>query len=319
MATEGKVVPWPQLAAVRAPERKKKIIAVGGGKGGIGKSLISSSLGVAIAGMGHKVVLVDADLGGANLHSCLGIAQPRYTLSDFIDHRVDRLEDALVPTNEEGLFLLSGATDNLDAANPRHTQKSKLLRHLRALDADLVIFDLGAGTSFNVLDFFAVADQGIVVLLPEPTSIENAYRFIKAAFVRRLQAIAPGEGLAELVASSLAPRLGGVRRTPWDVVALLRATHPVAAARLEAAMNGFRPLLLVNQARSRRDFDLGPSVAAAWYKFFGLELGYLGVVGHDDAAWKSVRARQPLLRAFPNSVAADGMRKAAAKLMTFLK
>jgi flagellar biosynthesis protein FlhG len=314
---QGAVIEFPTRprAAPKARPRARRVVAVGGGKGGIGKSLVSANLGIALAARGSKVVLVDADLGGANLHTCLGVAQPRVTLSDFVEKRVERLEDVLVPTGHERLELVSGAMDELDAANLKHGQKTKLLRHLKSLDVDYVLLDLGAGTSFNVLDFFLIADLGVVVMLPEPTSIENAYRFIKAAFFRRLQTLAPDDDFASVVARPLVLRDGQVAMTPLDVVVELRKTDLEAAARLEHALAGFSPLVLVNQARTRGDFDIGPTVVSAWKKFFGLELGYLGAVAHDDAVWQAVRARQSLMKAAPQSPAAIGLLRVAENLI----
>lgn len=308
-----------QLPRPKAPSSRKararRVIAVGGGKGGIGKSLLSANLGIALSRRGAKVVLVDLDLGGANLHTCLGVPQPKVTLSDFIDRKVQHLEEVLVPTPFERLSLVSGASDGLDAANPRHSQKNKLIRNLRMLDVDYVLLDLGAGTAFNVLDFYLVADTGIVVMLPEPTSIENAYRFIKAAFFRRLQALAPEDDFAQLVGQALLPRDGQLGRTPWEVVAELRTRDVEKAARLEQVLGGFHPWVIVNQARTRADFDVGPTVASAWKKFFGLELGYLGAVNHDDSVWQAVRARRSLLDAFPDSAAASGVLRVAENLI----
>src|SRR4051794_37938704 len=199
-----KIIAFPKArAAPKAKTRARRIVAVGGGKGGIGKSMLSANLGIALAQHGSSVILVDADLGGANLHSCLGVAQPTVSLSDFMDRRAARLEDVAVPTGIERLRLISGARDVLDAANPRHSEKQKLLRNIRSLPVDYVVVDLGAGTGFNVLDFFLVADTGIVVLLPEPTSIENAYRFIKAAFFRRLQLMESSLGCGSLISDAL--------------------------------------------------------------------------------------------------------------------
>ena len=308
-------VPSGRARSGRHKPRAGRVFAVGGGKGGIGKSLVSANLGIALAQRGARVVLVDCDLGGANLHTCLGLPQPKVSLSDFVERRVKTLEEIVVPTGQERLSLISGAADALDAANPKHAQKSKLIRHLRTLDVDYVLLDLGAGTSFNVIDFFLAADSGIVVLLPEPTSIENAYRFIKAAFFRRLQVIAPDDDFAERVGQALSPRDGTAGRTPWDVVAELRTATPEAAARLEQALSGFKPLLVVNQARTRMDFDVGPTVAAAWKKFFGLELGFLGAVPHDDAAWQAVRARKALLVGAPDSAAASAVLRVAENLI----
>lgn len=295
--------------------RAGRVVAIGGGKGGIGKSLLSANLGIALAQRGARVVLADLDLGGANLHTCLGVPQPRVGLSDFVEKRVQRLDEVLVPAGVEGLSLVSGASDALDAANPRHSQKAKLVRHLRALDADYVLLDLGAGTSFNVLDFFLAGDVGLVVMLPEPTSIENAYRFIKAAFFRRLQTSAPDADFAQRIGAAVAPRDGQPARSPWAVVEDVRAIDPVAATRLEAALRGFRPWVVINQARTRADFDVGPAVASAWNKFFGLELGFLGNVNHDDAVWQAVRSRRALLHAAPQSPAATAVLRLAENLI----
>ncbi len=312
IAPSGNVVP---IGSPVWRAKGRQIIAIGGGKGGIGKSFVSANIAVALARLGARVVVVDVDLGGANLHTCLGMGLPKVSISDFIERRVEHLEDVAVPTFQPNLWLISGASDGLDAANPRHAQKSKLLRHLLTLDVDYVILDLGAGTSFNVLDFFTVADQGIVVILPEPTSIENAYRFIKAAFVRSIQAVGLEEDFAGMVAGALAPREMANRRTPWEVVEWLRDTKPENALRLEQVIRDFRPLLVVNQARDRRDFDVGPSVAGAWQKFFGLELQYLGAVSHDDAVWQAVRTRRSVLAAYPDSQAAQGILRIAEKVV----
>jgi flagellar biosynthesis protein FlhG len=318
-ATEAEIIELPRSSAPQPltgrKVRARRVVAIGGGKGGVGKSLLSANLGIALSKRGARVVLVDLDLGGANLHTCLGVGQPQVTLSDFVDRRVLRLEDVLVPTPHERLSLISGAMDGLDSANPKHSQKTKLIRNLRNLDVDYVLLDLGAGTSFNVLDFFLVADTGVVVMLPEPTSIENAYRFIKAAFFRRLQTLAPDEDFAQLVSAALAPRDGTAAKTPWDVVAELRTRDVEKAGRLEQALAGFHPWVVINQARLRADFDVGTTVTSAWKKFFGLELGFLGTVSHDDAVWQAVRSRKSLLDAFPESGAASGVLRVAENLI----
>jgi len=124
----------------------KKIWAVGGGKGGVGKSLIAANLGIMLARQADKVILVDLDLGGANLHTCLGVELPKYTISDFIGRHVDSIEQLIVPTTIKNLGLISGAQDLLDIANLKYAQKQRFLSKLSDLDADYVILDLGAGT-----------------------------------------------------------------------------------------------------------------------------------------------------------------------------
>ena len=185
--------PRPRQDELPSGRRARRIVAVGGGKGGIGKSLVSANLGIALARAGHRVTLVDVDLGGANLHTCLGINQPQGTLSDVVT-KGTRIESLAAPTGIENLTLVSGAMDALDAANPRAQARARLVEQLQTLDADYLLLDLGAGTSLHTIDFFLLADHGVLVLLPEPTSVENAYRFLKAALFRRLQQTAQALG-----------------------------------------------------------------------------------------------------------------------------
>lgn len=294
--------------------RPQRIIAVGGGKGGIGKTLVSVNLSIALAQLGQRVVVVDADLGGANVHTCLGIAQPQTTLTDFVSRKVARLEDVKLPSGVPNLSLIGGASDSLDVANLKFQQKQKLLRNLQTLDADTVVLDLGAGTHFNVLDFFLVAHHGVLVLLPEPTSIENAYRFIKSAFFRKLQDMEEALGMEDLIDSALATREGAVR-TPLEFVARAKQIDPEAGVRLEQELERFRVRLVVNQSRGGGDEDVGHAVVSAWRKFFGLNLDYLGAISYDDEAWRAVRKRKPLIVEKPESASALALRRIAQNLL----
>src|SRR5207253_10311126 len=151
----------------------RRIIAIGGGKGGVGKSLLAANLGIYLAQLGKRVVLIDADLGGANLHTFVGVERPKVTLGDFFDKRVARIEDCVVATAVKGLGLVSGEGDPLWAANPRPATKNRLINQVREIDTDYLICDLPPGSGFIALDFFLVAHIGILVVVPEPTSVEN--------------------------------------------------------------------------------------------------------------------------------------------------
>src|SRR3954469_17829159 len=87
----------PADAEVVEP-RARHIIAVGSGKGGVGKSLLAANLGIYLTQLGKRVILFDADLGGANLHTFVGVERPRVTLGDFLDRRVARIEDCVIDT-----------------------------------------------------------------------------------------------------------------------------------------------------------------------------------------------------------------------------
>jgi len=307
--------PVPQTrkrpALPRKPARARRVISVGGGKGGIGKSLVAASLGIELARRGKKVVLVDADLGGANLHTCLGVDLPKKSLSDFIDRRIDRIEDVVVPTGVDRLGLISGAMDHLDAANPKYAQKMRLLRHILALDVDYAILDLGAGTHLNVLDFFLVSDHGVLVLVPEPTAVENVYRFVKAAFWRRVRNVVAVYGFEEALRTVMG---SGTFQNPVQVMQTLSARFPEAGVTLARELRAFRPRLVVNQTRTLQDADLGEAVVAAWRKYFGLGMDHLGHIDYDEAMWRTMRARQPLLVERPDSAAARSFATIADRL-----
>ena len=280
-----------------------QIIAVGGGKGGVGKSLVSANVGLSLARRGFRTAVIDLDLGGANLHTCLGVPLPSRGLSDFIHRRAAKLADVLVETGEPNLWIIAGANDSLDAASPRHSQKQKLIRHLQSMEMDYLVLDLGAGTHFNVLDFFLLADHGLLVLLPEPTSIENAYRFVKAAFFRKLEQVQAQYEVADEVLAALETR-DGIARTPFDVYEAVGQKDPALAAQLQQDMDGFRVKLVVNQVRTEADKAVAPAVVDAWKKFFGIDMELLGAIPYDDEAWRAVRRRRPIVLERPDSEAA---------------
>lgn len=304
--------PRRRTAPPRRTSRARRVLSVGGGKGGVGKSLLAANLAIELAGRGKRVVLVDADLGGANLHTCLGVELPSRSLSDFIERKVERIEDVVTATGVPNLGLVSGALDQLDAANPKYAQKMRLMRHILALDVDYAVLDLGAGTHLNVLDFFLLSDHGVLVLVPEPTAVENVYRFVKAAFWRRVRNVVSVYGFEEALRGVMAER--GFQ-SPVEVIRALRSQHPEAGATLEAELLAFRPRLVVNQARTAQDHELGYAVVEAWRKYFGLSMDFLGAIEHDDAMWRTVRARRPLLLERPDSPAARSIATIADNLL----
>jgi flagellar biosynthesis protein FlhG len=279
----------------RVPARGASIISVGGGKGGVGKTFISANLSLALARMGYRVVAVDADLEGANLHTCLNVPTPRVSLADFVAQREDDLGKLLVDSGHENLRIIAGTHANLADAQPSHLRRVRLMRALRQLPADFVLIDLGAGTHSSVLDYFLVADDGLVVLNPEPTSVENAYTFLRAAFYRRLRLAMVGHGVRKLVTQAMDQRNERGIRTPFDLLREIEAIDPLEGRRFNETMRSFRPRIIVNEVRTAEDVKLGFAVTSVCRKYFGLDAEYLGYVNHDEAARQSVAARQPIV------------------------
>ncbi len=162
------------------------IVSVGSGKGGVGKSVISSNIAYLLANSGHTVTLVDLDAGGADIHILMGEFQPRFSLTDFIEKKVATLDE--VAQRLDGfarLRMIAGTGDSLQTANMPAATRAKLLRHLRRIESDIVVVDVGAGTHFNTLDFFLAGDIQIGVTTSDPTAILDLYRFIKLAVIRK--------------------------------------------------------------------------------------------------------------------------------------
>ncbi len=287
----------------------RRIIAVGGGKGGAGKSLLAANLGIFLATLGKRVVLLDADLGGANLHTFVGVERPRVTLGDLFEKRVARVEDVVVETPIPGLGLVSGEGDPSWIANPRPAQKFRLLNQVQQLDVDYLVVDLGPGSGINAIDFFLVADVGVLVVVPEPTSVENTYRFLKSAFLRRLKRA----GIEPPTLSAHAYE-GGVPG-PLDLYLAARERDEALALRILAEMQAFRPRIVVNQVRTRSDLELGPALAAAARRRLGLAIDDLGHLEADDAVWLAVRKRRPLLIEHAESRVAKGVERVTRRLL----
>lgn len=295
--------------------RNCKVWAIGGGKGGVGKSLVTANTSICLALMGYKVVVVDLDLGGANMHTCLGIPIPDRTLSDYLSKKITNFSDLLVQTPIKNLQIISGAQDELGIANIKQMHKNKILANLNELDADYVLLDLGAGTTFNTLDFFISADKGVLVILPEPTSIENTYRFIKSVYHRRLKMIEELLDIQPLINQAMNAKISAPHSTPVDLVKRIIDMNPEAGLKLQREISKFKPQIIMNQIRNQQDIDIGFSIQSVCKRYFGIDLDYVGYLDYDSAVWQSVKKRKPLLMEYPNSRLVNNFDRIVHKLL----
>lgn len=292
-----------------------RIWALGGGKGGVGKSVVASSLACAIAGNGRRCAIIDADLGGANLHTLLGVARPRRTLSHFLDGEVESLEDLMLPTSVRNLSLVAGNEALVEMANPKNGQKEKLLRHIRGLDVDEVILDLGAGSAFNVLDFFLVAERRLVVVTPEPTAIENAEHFLRAAFHRSLRAVARRPEVRAAILRLQEDRRGRLVASARELIARIKQLDPPAAKLLEECAASFAPLLLVNQVETPEHLRVGPALAESCRQSLGVAIEYAGALDRDASVREAVARQRPTVQLFSHCAFSRHIEELAKRLL----
>jgi flagellar biosynthesis protein FlhG len=293
---------------------RPQVWAIGGGKGGTGKSLVAASFGIHLAEMGRRVVLVDGDLGAANAHTFLGLDPPEVALGDFIERRVTSLEDVAMETDIPRLRIISGAGNRFDAESLKHFQKTRLLKVLLDLEADVVLVDLGAGTSLNVLDLFCLADRGVVVILPEPTSIENGYRFMMAAFRRRLRRLSRALGFQASVDAVLQARRSPRRDRPREILEELAHLDAVAADSMRPHLQMYLPHLVINQARVHDDALLGDAMRMVCDRFLGLPVHFAGAIPYDPVLVRTIKSRRPLLVEYPRSGTSESFRAAAEEI-----
>lgn len=257
---------------------------------------------------------MDADLEGANLHTCLGSPIPPTSLADWVASREDDLGKLVIDTRVRGLGLIAGTHANLGAAQPSHSRRVKLLHALRALPVDFVLVDLGAGHHAAVLDYFLAADTGLVVLSPEPTAVENAYSFLRAAFYRRVRLAMVSHGVRKLVTQAMDQRNERGLRTPLDLLREVESLDPGEGGRFADTVRAFHPRLIVNGVRTAADVKLGFAVRSVCRKYFGIDADYIGYVNHDEAARLSVAARRPVVESHPDSDASTYLNRIADKL-----
>lgn len=305
-----------QTASRRQPApNRKEIWAVGGGKGGTGKTFLTANLGICLSKLGKRVLLVDADLGCANLHTALGMAPPSATLSDCITRKARSIQEVLIDTGIPNLTLISGAQDFLEIANPKYSEKMRLIRQIRELNYDYILLDLGAGTSFNILDFFLISDHGILAVIPEPTCIENVYRFIKSAFYRRFKKVAKDPQIREIINLAMDQKNQRGIRTPHELIEQVGMIDQVAGRRLQEAMHSFTPKLIVNQVRTQDDIALGFSMRSSCSKYFGIQVNYPGYIEYDDTVWQSTKKKRAVLLEYPYSLSAGCLERVTHNLL----
>jgi flagellar biosynthesis protein FlhG len=264
------------------------------------------------------VVAVDTDLEGANLHTCLGIASPRLSLADFVAERESDLAKLTLETPIPNLQLIAATYGNLASAQPGATRRVELLAGLRGLDCDVVFVDCGAGSHAATIDYFLVGDDGLLVLHPEPTSVENTYSFLRAAFYRRMQVAMRKHEVRDRIREAMDQRNERGIRTPLDLLHEVEAMDPEEGKRFVATMRQFRPRIVVNEVITAEDVKLGFAVRSVCRKFFGIDADYIGYLNRDPAVHESVLRRHLVLDAHPQSDVAIYLHRIARKLMEAL-
>lgn len=296
-----------------------KIWAIGGGKGGVGKSLITSSMGILLAKSGKRVLIVDADFGAANMHTFFGVQGSKTSLSNFLKGEVLDFSRLIVESGVPNLFLACGEKDSLDVADLNDKGVAMFRSTLLRAPYDFVLLDIGPGTGASHLDLFLMAQTGIIVTSTEPTSVENSYRFLKCLFLRKMRNAvnnthdsALKDALARLFSNNWSQRV----KTISDILLQLKLMDPMKGELLDELMGGMKAGIIINNANSAVDPAFGPSMERACADYFGVNIRHIGDIGRDESVPESVRLKKPLLLHAADSEAARSLRACFTKLTT---
>lgn len=281
-------------------KKNSEIWTIGGGKGGIGKSFIISSVGNYLAQKGKSVVLIDADLGGANLHTFLGVNKPKNSLTDFFDKKIP-IAEIIADTGIPNMRLLIGTVRSFAPSNIKYTQKLKFFRHIAKINADYILIDVGAGAHFNTIDTFLIADKMIVLIVPEIISVENMYFFLKNVFLRKLMHSMNDHGLKDIFISTWKNREKYNINNLYQFISYLKDLSNPIENIVDKELSNFMVYILLNQVRSNQEIMIGNSVKSICMKYFGLNTQYIGYIEYDDFITRCVNKRQPYMEAYPAS------------------
>lgn len=277
-------------------QKTPKVWVVASGKGGVGKTFVSSSLGITLSKLGHSTVIVDLDLSGANVHTSLGLSPSHMNVRHYFEG-VKSLQELVIPTPFPHLSYIQGFWDSWTPTDFSFEQIQNLIPQLRNLRADYVIVDLGAGALEAHLELFKNADEKFLVTTPEPTSIEKTYRFLEAYVCHALRADSTPDAYGNMITTLRSHRQRTLEK-PFSFRSYLKDQNGLNYDFFEALSTS--PVrLIVNASRSQSNADLGYSIKSVCNKYYDLGIDYVGPVDYDNAVWQSIRSHEHVLVAQP--------------------
>ncbi len=283
-------------------------ISIGSGKGGTGKTMATANLALQLARTGKKVCLVDLDLGGADAHMLFGLLKPKRTLSDFLTKQAESIGETIHTLySYNGLQIIAGTGNTLQTSNMTYQEKRRLLRSLDTVDADVLLLDIGAGTSYHALDFFMYSDIQICVTLPDPTAIMDLYTFLQLATIRKVL----GGFLSQSDVAAVLKKHNF--QSLQEVFQLAEKTRAGAREQGQQALQFFHPLLIINRDRVNSSVNK-TKLREMVTNYLGIDIPLLGEIPEDDKMHEALKAFMPISELYPSSPAALALVKIADKI-----
>lgn len=293
-----------------------QIIPVASGKGGVGKSLLSANLAIALGQQGKKVVLADLDLGASNLHLVIGQKPGAASLGSWFTEKSD-FKDIIQQTDYQNVSFIAGDSQIPDLTSLKHVQKVRLIRNLKNIDTDYIILDLGAGTHQFILDMFLLSPQVIVVSAPAVTATLNGYLFLKNATFRLLYTTfkrgTPGRAYLDNLKKDSATMQ---KLYIPNLIQFLANCDPSNTQIFISRMQQFRPRLVMNMIEDPKDADRAQRIKSSCNQYLGLEIEYLGLMYRDMLQDKALASQLPVVVYKPQSVLGQAIYRIADKIIS---
>jgi flagellar biosynthesis protein FlhG len=306
---------------IRIAEKEEEpmhIIPIASGKGGVGKSLIAANLSIALAQAGKKVILVDADLGGSNLHMFLGLQSIKNGIGTYLSNEKSSFRDLIIHTGYQNLDFIPGDAEIPGTANLLPAQKNKLIKNLTLLKTDYLILDLAAGTNFNVIDFFLIGGRGIIVTMPTLTATLNAYLFLKNALFRILYSLISKNSPVQNFLEELKKQGDGLQKIYLPkLLATIKSLDKKVYTAYTKKIKQFHPRLILNLLENQKDASIAERLRRSVKEYLGIDLEHLGIMYRDEMQDIALNSRLPLLVYKPQSILSQAIYRIADKLTQY--
>ena len=295
---------------------KRKIIPIAGGKGGVGKTVLSANLALSLADNGKNTIVIDLDLGGSNLHTCLGLKNNKPGIGNFISSRELLFENLVQKTPYKNLRFIAGDVLVPGLANINFSQKKRLLNNILKLDADYVILDLGSGSNFNVIDFFLISNSGFTVTTGQTTSVLNLYGFLKSLVFRFLMRAFNQNEEVSLYLKNIAKE-----KDPKSFVNIaqiiknINKIDPESGRKAKNYITVLKPQIVINMADSPDVLLIVEKLRDLIKKSLILDVDCMGLIYSDDTVNRALSENLPVYVKNRHSIVSKDIERIAQKII----
>ncbi|MBF0449332.1 MAG: P-loop NTPase [Candidatus Magnetomorum sp.] len=297
-------------------KKDRIIIPVASGKGGVGKSVFSSNLAIAIAQLGHKTLAIDLDLGGSNLHTYLGLSNKYNGIGDYLKAKNVKFKDLIVETDIPNLSFIPGEGRTPFLANIPFEQRLDVIQNIQQVTAEYILLDLGAGTTFNTLNFFGISHQGILVTTFETPALMNFLMFLKNFLYRVISSIVRHDRqVFKMVVNTFRTNQPEDPLTVRSLLEMIHEKSPELASRAKKAINYYHPRIIFNMGDHPDDLKMTNKIDSTLRQTLSLQVDYFGYIFYDPQIRQAGRQKEPLLITIPKSPFAIGVKDIARRIV----